>query len=186
MKSDACRSECALLKCAIFLDYRILNHRLPDSDYLSVRASVDQVRHAHYRLVWVTGESAGARSRFLNDYAEQYACPLIGIGRMLSAAILEHPAPLRPASAEGAFYDILHSTKSEVLCLDHLEILFDEALMLKAVDLVRNASRRFVLIASWPGTADAEWLSFAQSDHPTYFRIPLSELECPVHTLSSL
>jgi len=104
---------------------------------------------------------------------------------MLSAAIVDQPAPLRPASAEGVFYDMLHSSKSEVLCLDHLEILFDEALMLKAVDLVRNASRRFVLIASWPGTADAAGLSFGQADHPAYFRIPLSELECPIHTLSS-
>ncbi len=79
---------------------------------------------------------------------------------------------------------MLHTRTSDVLCLDHLEILFDETLMLKAVDLVRNASRRFMLIASWPGNADESSLTFGPADHPSYFRIPLSELECPVHILS--
>lgn len=184
MKSDACRSGCALLKCVIFLDLLILNYRLPDSDYLSVRASVDQVCYAHYRLVWVTGGSSAARSSFLRGYAELHPCPSLNIGRMLSTAIIDQATPLRSASAEEAFYDMLHTSDSDVLCLDHLEILFDEALMLKAVDLVQNASRRFVLIASWPGTADSCGLIFGPADHPTYFRISLSELECPVHTLS--
>jgi hypothetical protein len=103
---------------------------------------------------------------------------------MLSTAIIDQATPLRSASAEEAFYDLLHTNDSDVLCIDHLEILFDEALMLKAVDLVRNASRRIVLIASWPGTADSGSLTFGPSEHPSYFRIPLSELECPVHTLS--
>lgn len=111
-------------------------------------------------------------------------CPVLSIGRTLSSSILDQPAPLRPASAEEAFYDMLHTSKSDVLCLDHLEILFDEALMLKAVDLVKNASRRFTLVASWPGTTDSGSLTFGPADHPSYFRIPLSELECPVHILS--
>lgn len=157
----------------------------PDSEYVTVHTMMDQVRHAHYRLVWVTGGSARARSAFLCQVAQRMDCPLMSIGRVLSASILELAAPLRPASAEGAFYDMLHSSGRELLCLDHLEILFDESLMLKAVDLVRNASRRFMLLASWPGNADESSLTFGPADHPSHFRILLSELECPVHTLAN-
>lgn len=142
------------------------------------------IHNAHYRLVWIAGESSALRSRFMSQYASQIGCPLFKVGRTLSSSILDQSAQLRPASAEEAFYDILHAMESDVLCLDHLEILFDEALMLKAVDLVRNASRRFVLVASWPGTADSTCLTFGPADHPSYFRIPLSEMECPVHILS--
>jgi hypothetical protein len=154
------------------------------TEYTTIRALVDQVRLAHYRLVWIAGGSSAIRSDFMRQCAKSMTCPVLSIGRALSSSVLDQASPLRPASAEEAFYDMLHTSGSDVLCLDHLEILFDEALMLKAVDLVRNASRRFVLIASWPGTADSSSLSFGPADHPSFFRISLSELECPVHTLS--
>ncbi len=124
------------------------------------------------------------RTKFLAEFAEKRDGPLLNIGRALSSAIIEQSAPLRSASAEEAFYDMLHTSKSDLVCIDHLEILFDEPLMLKAVDLVRNASRRRVLLASWPGVAEAGSLAFAPADHPSHFRIPLSALECPVHSLS--
>jgi hypothetical protein len=157
---------------------------LLDSEYATIHALVEQTRLAHYRLVWIAGGSSAIRSDCIRQCAQKIRCPVLSIGRALSSSILDQPAPLRPASAEEAFYDMLHTSKSDVLCLDHLEILFDEALMLNAVDLIRNASRRFVLIASWPGTADSSCLTFGPADHPSYSRIPLSELECPVHTLS--
>lgn len=125
------------------------------------------------------------RSSFISQSAAKLGYPLLTIGRVLSATLLDTAAALRPASAEEAFYDVLRSSGSDVLCLDHLEILFDESLMLKAIDLVRNASRRFILIASWPGIADANSLTFGPADHPSHIRIPLSELECPIHTLST-
>ncbi len=161
-----------------------LSPNFPNSEFTTVQAVVDQVRQAHYRLVWIAGGSSATRSSFMSQLAIKIGCPLLMIGRALSSSILDQTAPLRPASAEEFFYDMLHSSKNDVLCLDQLEILFDETLMLKAVDLVRNASRRFVLAVSWPGIVDANSLIFGPADHPSYFRIPLSELECPVHILS--
>lgn len=104
---------------------------------------------------------------------------------MLSSSLIEQPASLRATAAEGSFYDILNTGRGEFICLDRLEILFDQALMLKPLDLVRNASRRFVLLASWPGEVDANGLSFGPAHHPSHFHIPLVDLECPVHSLSN-
>lgn len=97
---------------------------------------------------------------------------------------MEQAAPLRPASAEGAFYELLHGAKSDLLFLDHLEILFDQLLMLNATELVRNASRRFVLVACWPGSVDSSTLKFGPPDHPAHFHISIPEMECPVHALT--
>jgi len=157
----------------------------PESEYETVHTLVDQVRLAHFRLVWIAGNASSVRSSFLAQCAEKFNRPILHVGKILSSCLLDQPAPLRPTSAEEAFYDMLISSKSNSICLDHLEILFDESLKLKAVDLVRNASRRFVLIASWPGIADTSHLTFGTADHPSHYRIPFPELECPVHHLST-
>ena len=158
---------------------------IQESELSAVEMLARSVEQAHFKLIWMAIESPVTRSDFLSHLAARFGCPLLGVGKLLSSALLDQPAPLRPASAENAFYDMLHQSGAEMMCLDHLEILFDQSLMLKAVDLIRNASRRFVLIAAWPGTVDATGLSFGPADHPSHFRISFSEMECPVYQIST-
>ena len=156
-----------------------------DSEWALIRGIIAQISQAHYRLVWITGAPPGRRSDCIRSIAGRLGCPLLSVGQGLSSRVLDQPAPLRSAAAEDGFYEMLHQSKAEMICLDHLEILFDQSLMLKAADLVRNASRRFLLIAAWPGTADGTGLVFGPPDHPSYFRISYSQMECPVHHLSN-
>lgn len=146
--------------------------------------AVAVVRHAHFRLVWVAGRSPRERSRHLDAVAAHLGCPSLKIGRSLAASLLELSPRLRAASAEDSFLDLLLGANSDILCLDHLEVLFDPALRLNAVDLIQNASRRFVLVASWPGEIDGQGLSFGPADHPAYVRIPLPLDAIPVISLS--
>ena len=108
----------------------------------------------------------------------------MNVGQVLSSVLSEIAAPLRAASVEDTFFDLLRDGKADVVCLDHLEILFDQGLKLNAVDLVRNASRRFTIIASWPGVVDGQFLIFAPPDHPSHVRIPIHDMECPDHLLN--
>lgn len=146
--------------------------------------AVATVRHAHFRLVWVAGRTSPERSRLLETVALHLGCPCLKIGRSLSAALLELSPRLRAASAEDTFLDLLLAASSDILSLDHLEVLFDPALRLNAVDLIQNASRRFVLVASWPGEIDGEGLSYGPADHPAHVRIPLPLDAIPVISLS--
>jgi len=146
--------------------------------------AVATVRHAHFRLVWVVGRTSRERSRLLDALALHLGCPSLKIGRSLSASLLELSPRLRAASAEDTFLDLLLGAASDILCLDHLEVLFDPALRLSAVDLIQNASRRFVLVASWPGEIDGQGLSFGPADHPAHVRIPLPLDAIPVISLS--
>lgn len=160
----------------------------PDSEIEHLVEEVCQavaaVRHAHFRLVWVAGRTPRERSRILDALALHLGCPDLKIGRSLSASLLELSPRLRAASAEDTFLDLLLGAASDTLCLDHLEVLFDPALRLSAVDLIQNASRRFVLVASWPGEIDGQGLSFGPADHPAHVRIPLPLDAIPVISLS--
>ncbi len=149
-----------------------------------LRSSVDSVRNAHFRLVWVVGGNSAHRSSVLAAAAEALECPNLKVGRQLSEVLLDLSPRLRAATAEEAFQDLLLGADSEVLCLDHLEILFDPSLRLKAVDLIQNASRRFVLIASWPGLRHNDSLVFGPADHPAFVRVTLDQLADPLIALS--
>jgi hypothetical protein len=149
-----------------------------------VRLAAAAVRHAHFRLVWVAGRTSRERSQRLEAVAANLGCPCLNIGRSLSASLLEFSPRLRAASAEDTFLDLLTSAASDIICLDHIEVLFDPALRLSAVDLIQNASRRFVLVASWPGEIDGTGLSFGPADHPAHARICLPMAAIPVIFLS--
>ncbi len=149
-----------------------------------VLAAAERVRDAHFRLVWLAGGTSHERSSILDASAEALECPSLKVGRRLSEALLDLSPRLRAASAEEAFQDILLSATSDVVCLDHLEVLFDLSLRINAVDLIQNASRRFVLIASWPGLHHNASLSFGPSGHPACVQEPLDQLGASLITLS--
>lgn len=155
-----------------------------DPDLLALHQMAERTKHSHFRLSWVAGKSSLERSRLIGESAKCWKQPVLNVGRALSSALSEIAAPLRAASVEDTFFDLLRDSKADVVCLDHLEILFDQGLKMNALDLVRNASRRFTIIASWPGVVDGEFLIFASPDHPSHCRIPFHQMECPVHVLN--
>jgi len=132
------------------------NPELQEWDVSALDQMIGDVKQAHFKLLWVAGKEPGRRSAFLSQLAGKMGFPILNVGKLLASGMIDQPVHLRPSSAEDGFYDLLHQSGTEMLCLDHLEILFDQALMLKAVDLIRNASRRFILIAAWPGTLDTK------------------------------
>ena len=148
-----------------------------------IYSSVEAVRNAHFSLVWLAGGISAERSLLLSGVAERLKCPHLRVGRQLSAALLDLSPRLRAVSAEDSVQDLLLATEADMICLDHLDILFDPSLRLNAVDMIQNASRRFVLVASWPGTIHRKSLSFGPEDHPAHLRISLQQLSSPVITL---
>ena len=148
-----------------------------------LRAALLTARREHFRIIWVVGGSASERSAVIRAVADAEDGAVLDVGRLLSAALIEIPSPHRAVSVDDAFSDMLSSGGKEVLCLDHLEILFETSLMLQPIDLVKNASRRFLLVASWPGTLTQDSLAFGQEDHPAHLKIPRQDLECLIHAI---
>jgi hypothetical protein len=147
----------------------------PELDHLveEVVGALELMRRAHYRLAWIAGADARKRTAVLEALSARLECPHLKIGSDLSGRLLDLPPRSRAAASGDQFLDLLLEAHSEILCLDHLEILFDPVLRLYAVDTVQNASRRFLIIAAWPGEISSTDLSFGPPDHPAHVRISL-------------
>jgi hypothetical protein len=158
----------------------------PEIDHLvsEILEAMDSVRRAHYRMVWVAGGVSSERSRVLEAIALREQCPCLKVGRQLSGRLLDLPPRGRAAAAGDQFLDLLLASGSDTLCLDHLEILFDPVLRLQPVETVRNASRRFLIAASWPGEIDRSGLRFGPPGHPAHVGISLPMEGIPVISLA--
>jgi len=150
---------------------------------VGLRSALKTARREHFRIIWVVGGSASERSAVIRVVADAEDGAVLDVGRLLSAALIEVPSPHRAVSVDDAFSDMLSNGGKEVLCLDHLEILFETSLMLQPIDLVKNASRRFLLVASWPGTFAQDSLVFGPEDHPAHLKTPCRDLECLIHSI---
>lgn len=155
-----------------------LSEQVTELQAQAARASVE-----HHRLVWVAGGSSLERSSLLKALAETEDGAFVEIGKILSSAIIEIPAPLRPASVEECFAAILSERPAPVVCLDHLEILFESSLRLNPVELIKGASRHRLLVASWPGTTQGNRFCFGPDDHPAHLELSEQDFDCRIFRL---
>lgn len=173
--------------CAILLEMTDLGSIHGNSDLRPLsdewRSRLAGIDAAHFRLIWVAGRSPADRTGYLKSVSQAIGAPYLAIGKLLSAALLELPPSLRASSAEDSFTDILRNAGSPIVVIDHLDVLFDRGLMLNPVGLIQNVSRRFTIIASWPGAGNPDGLTYAPEDHPSHVHIPLRALESPVYFL---
>ena len=154
-------------------DFSELSHRVADLGEICLRAD-----RAHFRMVWVVGGTAAERSALLRGFAEATAGELIELGKGLSAALIDVSASLRAASVEDCFARLLEDRPGPILCLDHLEILFEPSLRLNPVELLKNSSRHRLLVASWPGTIQGDRITFGPEEHPAHRKYFHQEMEC--------
>ena len=63
-----------------------------------------------------------------------------------------------------------------LVLLDNTEILFDPALQQDPLRLLQHASRNRTIVASWNGTVDDRYLSYADPGHSEYRRYPTAGL----------
>jgi len=141
------------------------------------------VSGAHFRLLWIAGGDDLKRHALLQEIAKDLGAPLLEVGKMLSAALLDLPIKLRAVSAEECFHDLLKEGAGEIRCLDHLDILFDQSLHLDAISLIKNSSRRFTLVASWPGVHKGDMLSYGSPDHPSFVQFTPVKDEQTLHVI---
>jgi hypothetical protein len=148
-----------------------------------INAQIAALSGAHFRLLWIAGGDASKRHAHLQEIAKDSGVPLLDVGKMLSAALLDLPVKLRAVSAEECFHDLLKEGAGDVRCLEHLDILFDQSLQLDAISLIKNSSRRFTLVASWPGVHKGDMLSYGSPDHPSFVQFTPVKDEQTLHVI---
>jgi len=106
------------------------------------------------------------------------------VGRELSAALLDTPANDRGLAAAEWFRAAVDARRPGPILITDIALLFEPALHLDPLPLMRKASRRTPLIVAWPGAVEGDRLAYAVAEHSHYRTWPRSAL-CP-HCVVSL
>ena len=94
--------------------------------------------------------------------------PQVAVSRVLAERLSEVPEAQRSLAADGALDGTLADHRpGPVLCTD-LALLFEPALALDSLALLRRWSRSVSLVACWPGAVTAAGLAYAVPEHAHY------------------
>lgn len=94
--------------------------------------------------------------------------PRLNLSLHLSERLLTLPARQRSLQTPAIVAEMLRGT--DRVWLDHIELLFDPALRVDPLRLLRSASRQRLLVVTWPGRYDPSTgtLTYAEPGHPEY------------------
>ena len=70
---------------------------------------------------------------------------------------------LRAQEAPKLIVAALETLKPEVVVLDDMQVLFAPVLQVDPLHLLRQLSRKFSVVAAWPGEFDGNWLKVSAS-----------------------
>ena len=90
--------------------------------------------------------------------------------------MLELTERQRVLRLSGLLSDKISEELSDIVLLDNIEILFDVSLMQDPLRLLQGFSRNKTVVASWNGSADQQYISYATQGHPEYKRYSSRDL----------
>ncbi len=128
------------------------------------------------RLLLLVGPQPARLTRRLHTWRDQLAVPLLDLGPALAERLAGGPLAERAARAAAILDDLL-AGGDDPLLVDHVDALFDPALALDPLALLKRASRRRALVVAWTGEIIAEGLTHSTSDQPNYRRYPSTDLD---------
>ncbi len=99
---------------------------------------------------------------------EGYGWPRLSIGQGLATALLSEPAAQRAYLAREWAETVIGAAAPGPLLLTEVDLLFEPALQLDVLALLRQASRTTRLVVAWPGTYEGGTLAYAVPQHRQY------------------
>jgi len=129
----------------------------------------------YYKLVLVVAPGGGEETTLLRAVAERLDTSYIIIGEELSRRLLELPVRQRSVRVLRLLSDMM-GREVRVVCLDHLELLFEPSLQTRPLNVLKQLSRNRTVVASWSGRVENGWLIYAEPGHPEYVRESVRDL----------
>ncbi|MBI2939758.1 MAG: BREX-3 system P-loop-containing protein BrxF [Chloroflexi bacterium] len=140
-----------------------------------VRA-MEEVAELYHRLVLVVGPTGSGKTAVLHAVARQTGFPCIDVGAELSRLLLELSPRQRVVQATRLLDMMMGARVAEVVLVDNIEILFDQALHLDPLRCLERLSRHRTVIAACDGHVESGYLTYAVPGHPEHRRCPANEL----------
>jgi hypothetical protein len=137
---------------------------------------LELAKNQYYQLVLIFGGSWRDRTELLKEIAAQNQLVYITLGLPLSRLLLDQPLRDRPMILADHVSSMLAFQSEGGVALDHIEILFDPALHTDPLHLLQMHARSRLIVASWPGQYDQNYLTYAEPGFTDYYSQPVTGL----------
>lgn len=119
----------------------------------------------HSRLILLIGPPRGGKTALLKSFGERAGVVPLNIGSELGRRLMSIPQRQRHLQAGNVLRELadLHAP-GDLLLIDNIELLFDPALQLSPLDLLKRLAHARKVVAVWPG----EWRKEGEKSRLTY------------------
>ena len=134
-----------------------------------VLARIAGVKALYHRLILVAAASGSGKTEALREVAASTGARLVNLNLELSRRMLDLTERERALRLPVLLNEVVGKDEPLVL-LDNVEILFDAALRQDPLRLLQGVSRNRTIVASWNGTLERGYLTYAAPEHPEHRR----------------
>ncbi len=138
-----------------------------------VNEKVRLARDLYHRLVLIAGVQDAGNTGILREVGRCTGAPVINVNLELSRRLLNLTGRKRPRRVQYLLQQIVAETGSDVVLLDHIELLFDVSLRQEPLCLLRSLSRHRTVIAAWNGSIEDGFVRYSHPEHPEHRHYPL-------------
>ncbi len=146
--------------------------------YAKINEQLDTISYRRHQLLIVCGVTC---SDILQGYASAANVPYVSLSLELSKELLEIPVSKRGRKVGQLVDHIIKQQGSNIICFDHLELLFHPQLHQDPMRLLEDISRNTTIIAGWNGYYENGKLTYAEPGHPEFQSY--TELEASIITV---
>ena len=134
---------------------------------------LDSLKDRYCRLLLITGDQTPEKDTLIQSFGN--SLPHLQFGKILVGIISNLSSAQRSKVVLDFFTNL--QTQSEMLFLLVIEILFDRALNIDPLKLLKQTARNRPIIVNWPGKIDfhAKLLTYATPGHSEYFEADLTD-----------
>lgn len=137
---------------------------------------LDFVSEQFYHLLLVVGPTDNGQKNILSHIAKKIDSPLININLEVSRRLLEMPKKQWPIKAARVVESIIEDKNKSTSILKNIELLFDEALKIDPLRLLKRIARNHTLVVGWCGKIDGKYLTYAGPGHRDYKKYTTKDL----------
>lgn len=143
-----------------------------------IKEELVNIRFRRHQLLIICGVNC---NKIIQDITRELAIPCVNLSLKLSEELLEVPVTQRSRKVSQLVDKIVFDCSGEIVCFEHIELLFHPQLQQDPMRILENISRNKVILVSWNGHYVNGKLIYAEPDHPEY-RV-YNELEASVITV---
>jgi len=121
------------------------------------------------KLILLIGPPRSGKTALLGQLSNRMKVPVLNVGLALGRDLLGLPRTRRHLQVSELFKALADTAAGhDLLLVDNIELLFDGALRVSPLDILKAQARVRPVVAAWPGELRENRLSYAVSGHPEH------------------